>query len=155
MLPSAVANPARLFHEQLALCFVTDLQRKFDSIASGTGPAATFTEKIRPTNSVTIEFNTSHDNKHSPDASFKHLDAKYPGVVMDVSYSQKRQDLPRLAQDYITRSNGAIKVVVGTDLDYRGKEATLSVWRAQIRVSTAGRKRLHVQQTLSDQVCLL
>jgi hypothetical protein len=145
----------RRFHEQLALCFVTDLQRKFDLIASGTGPAATFAEKIRPTNSATIEFIASRDTKHSPDASFTHVQAKYPGIVIEVSYSQKRQDLPLLAYDYIIGSMGNIKVVVGIDLEYTGKKATLSVWRPQIRVNGAGEKRLFVHRTLSKQVCLL
>jgi hypothetical protein len=142
----------RLLHDQLAASIVTNLQRQFDSIASGVGPAATFAENILNTNSATIEFIVS---SHSPDASFKHVQAKYPGLVMEVSYSQKRQDLPRLAHDYITKSSGNIKVVVGIDLEYRGNMATLSVWRSQIRVNRAGEKRVFVHRTLSNQVWLI
>jgi hypothetical protein len=145
----------RPLHDQLAGSFIDDLGWQLRSIASGAGPAATFAQKIRSTLSATIEFIASRDTKHSPDASFKHVQAKYPGIVMEVSYTQKRQDLPLLAHDYIIGSRGNIKVVVGIDLEYTGKKATLSVWRPQIRVNGAGEKRLFVHRTLSKQVRLL
>jgi hypothetical protein len=71
---------------------------------------------------------------------------------MEVSYTQKRQDLPLLARDYIIGSRGIIKVVVGIDVEYTGKKATLSVWRPQVRVNGAGERRLFAHQTLSEQV---
>jgi hypothetical protein len=71
---------------------------------------------------------------------------------MEVSYTQKRQDLLLLARDYIIGSRGIIKVVVGIDVEYTGKKATLSVWRPQVRVNGAGERRLFAHQTLSEQV---
>jgi hypothetical protein len=37
---------------------------------------------------------------HEPDIMFKHMDAAWPGVVIEVSYSQKKS-LVDLADDYI------------------------------------------------------
>jgi hypothetical protein len=77
----------------------------------------------------------------------------YPGVVVEVSYSQKRRDLSRLADDYILGSDAEIRAVVGIDLDYRGgKRATLSVWCPRIEINDAGEKELVAHQTLSDLV---
>ncbi|KAI9762283.1 MAG: hypothetical protein M1840_001427 [Geoglossum simile] len=65
-----------------------------------------------------------------PDASFTHIKAKYPGVVIEISGSQKRKDLPKLAHDYIIGSVANVSVVIGLDIEYHGtKKATISVWR--------------------------
>jgi hypothetical protein len=44
--------------------------------------------------------------RHEPDAVFEHLEAQYPGVVIEASFTQKRKDLPRLADSYILGSDG-------------------------------------------------
>jgi hypothetical protein len=123
-----VLRMPRLLHDQLAGSVADDLGRQLWSIASKTGPAASFAQEIKNTLSATIEFTGSATPKHSPDGSFKHVEAKYPGVVIEVSYSQKRKDLALLASDYIIGSRGSIKVVVGIDLEYTSKKATLAVW---------------------------
>jgi len=110
-----------------------------------------FAKHIRFSPSPTITFDDSQFGKHPPDASFKHIDAKYPGVVIEVSYSQKKRGLPCLADGYILGSDAEIRAVVGLDLDYRGKMATLSIWRPRTEVNAAGEKELVVHQTLSDQ----
>ena len=92
----------------------------------------------------------------SLNSSFEHLDAYYPSVVIEVSYSQKRKDLPRLADAYILGSDADIRVVVGLDIEYRGtKKATMSVWRPQYTVNHIGEKELVAAQVLTDQVSLL
>ena len=69
-------------------------------------------------------------SKRSPDALFRHRDAEYPGVVIKVSYSQKREALHCLAYDYLIKSNGSTQVMVGFDIRYSGsRKASLSVWR--------------------------
>jgi len=74
-------------------------------------------------------------------------------VVIEVSYSQKRRDLSRLADDYILGSDAEICTVVGIDLDYGGgKKATVSIWRPRIEINDAGEKELVAHQTLSDLV---
>ncbi|KAH9827978.1 hypothetical protein Tdes44962_MAKER09538 [Teratosphaeria destructans] len=67
-----------------------------------------------------------------PDAAFYAEDAELPNMVVEVSYSQQKKELPRLADDHIMYSGHAIKCVVGLDIPYgKGeKDASVSVWRA-------------------------
>ena len=51
--------------------------------------------------------------KHTPDASFAHADSQYPSIVIETSYSQHHKELPRLADEYISGSNGNIAVILG------------------------------------------
>ena len=76
--------------------------------------------------------------KRSPDATFYHpAQPDWPCVVVEVSYSQQRKDLPRLAESYIIDSQHMIRCVVGLDIPYsdraakkkRDWTATASVWR--------------------------
>lgn len=143
--------PSRL-HEQLAANIASDIRQQLRSIASRAGPAAQFAQSINPTGSLTITFDDPQYGKHEPDVSFTHIAAKYPGVVIEVSYSQKRKDLRRLADDYILGSDARIRVVVGIDVEYRGKMATLSIWRPQIEINDVGEEELVAHQTLKDQV---
>jgi hypothetical protein len=145
----------RPIHDRLTASIVTNLQRQLDSIASGVGPAAAFAQEIMNMGTSTIEFDNHPYTTHSPDTSFQHSDAQYPGVVMEVSYSQKRKDLPHLARNYILGSKASIQVIIGVDLEYTGRKATLTVWRPQIRVNNSDKKRLYALRTVRDQVCLL
>ncbi|KAF2764576.1 hypothetical protein EJ03DRAFT_25645 [Teratosphaeria nubilosa] len=77
--------------------------------------------------------------RRSPDATFWCRDAGVPGVVVEVSYSQQRKDLPRLAESYVVDSRHGIKCVVGLDIPYGGKgDASVSLWRAATEVDEAG-----------------
>jgi hypothetical protein len=90
----------------------------------------------------------------SCDAQFRHEGAQYPGVVIEVSYTQKRKDLAYIAEDYILGSNGNIRVVIGLDVEYNNsKKATLSVWRPSIVKNKDGEPELVVEQTVVDEVC--
>jgi hypothetical protein len=92
--------------------------------------------------------------RHDPDTSFRYSRTQYPGVVIEVSYSQKRKDLPYLADNYILGSNGNIRVVIRLDVEYRGKMATLSIWRPRFSINGDGDKELEAEQTVINQVCL-
>ena len=71
-----------------------------------------------------------------------------------MSYSQKKKDLPSLANEYILGSDTDIRVVIGIDVEYKGsKKTSVSIWRPHIKVNDAGEKELSVVQTVSDQVC--
>jgi len=141
----------RAVHERLIYQVSRDLERKLEVLPSRADPAAQFAENIEFGGSPTIAFDDPQYGQHCPDASFGHADAKYPGVVIEVSYSQKK-DLARLADDYILGSDGRIHVVVGLDLDYRGRSASVSIWRARTEVNAAGEEESFVHQTLSDEV---
>ena len=54
---------------------------------------------------TTLKGDDDQISKHSPDASWSHVDAKHPGLVLEVSFSQKGKDLVRLANNYILGTN--------------------------------------------------
>jgi hypothetical protein len=64
------------------------------TIRGGSDKAALFAQKVRPARSTEIYFPVDNappttKSKHKPDASFWHADAEYPGVIIEISYSQK------------------------------------------------------------------
>ncbi|EME38059.1 hypothetical protein DOTSEDRAFT_57658 [Dothistroma septosporum NZE10] len=72
--------------------------------------------------------------QRSPDASFFHPDGVQPTLVLEVSYSQQRKALPRIAESYIVDSRHEIRCVVGLDVTFasgkkKDKTATVSIWR--------------------------
>ncbi|KAK3695792.1 hypothetical protein B0T22DRAFT_116536 [Podospora appendiculata] len=71
---------------------------------------------------------------HEPDAAFGFVPALYPGVVLEVSYSQSPKQLGKLANKYLLDTPGPrIQVVITLDLSYPTcDEATLSVWRRYV-----------------------
>jgi hypothetical protein len=75
-----------------------------------------------------------------PDISFGDVKARYPRVVIEVAYSQKRKQLEELANSYITGSWGGVGVVVGIDLPYRKSgESQLMIWRSKPATEKGGR----------------
>ena len=69
--------------------------------------------------------------KHTPDASFAHASSQYPSVMIETSYSQRQKELTRLADEYISGSDGNIAMILGFDIEYgiESKKASLSIWR--------------------------
>jgi hypothetical protein len=63
--------------------------------------------------------------KHVPDIRFHHKDTTWPGIIIEVSYSQKRKSLVDLAENSQLGSDGGIRLIVGMDLEYKKlKEAS-------------------------------
>ena len=130
-----------------------ELELQLETVARGHGPSAEFARCIECWSSSTITFEESEYDKHDPDTQFGHSQAQYPGVIIEVSYSQKRKRLERLAEEYILGSNGDVRVVIGLDIEYRGsKKGTVSMWRPQIVRNDAGEQELVCVQTVTDQV---
>jgi hypothetical protein len=129
-------------------------------IRDGSDGTTLFAQKVRPACSTKIYFPVddappSTKSKHEPDASFWHDDAQYPGVIIEVAYSQKRKRLGRLAEEYLLDSDASVQVVVGLDIEYGRKgsrKATLSVWRTHV-FHTADGDELRVVQEIADEVC--
>ena len=111
--------------------------------------------------STDIKFESDLDedqvcSTRSPDSSFQHSDAKYPCLVIETSFSQKKKDLPRLADDYIIGSHGNIKLMVGLDIEYRGsKRATVSVWQSEEGYEEDGVPYLCATKITDNEVRLL
>jgi hypothetical protein len=76
--------------------------------------------------------------KHTLDTTFFDENAKMPGVILEISYSQNRKDVRRLADWCSVASNGDVRVVLGFDIEYNqkdakdvSKEAVFTVWRPE------------------------
>ncbi|KAA6408393.1 MAG: hypothetical protein FRX48_08135 [Lasallia pustulata] len=137
-------------HEKFIVQIVGELQCQLKSIE---GASAEFAKEIISSASASIKFADQEYSKHDPDVQFTHSKARYPGVVIEVSYSQKGKDLGRLSNDYIPGSDSEIRVVVGLDIEYKmTKKATLSVWQPSIVTNEAGEKELVTQQIVANQV---
>ncbi|KFY69202.1 hypothetical protein V496_00433 [Pseudogymnoascus sp. VKM F-4515 (FW-2607)] len=146
-------------HERFITKLVHEITRQLETLASADRPSSDFARQIDACGSTTIRFPDDY-GRHDPDGSFAHTQAQFPGVVFEVSYSQKRRDLGRLADDYILGSDGNVRAVVGLDIEYQGngrsrgksilsKVATLSVWRPKITVDDDG-EELSAHQEVVD-----
>lgn len=143
-----------LLHESLTSYVTEEILRQLRTIAESGRPSADFAGDIDNNASAEISFEDTEYGSHQPDASFQHFNAQYPGVVIELSYSQKKKDLERLANEYILGSNADIRVVIGIGIEYKGsKKATISVWRPEIVLNNAGEGELCAVQTVTDQVC--
>lgn len=135
------------------------IRSQLKEIRSGSDTAALFSQKVRAARSTDIYFpvdGVPHtvNSKHAPDASFWHDDAQYPGVIIEVAYSQKKKRLDRLAEDYLLDSDASVRVVVGLDIEYGKKgsrKATMSVWRTR-EFRTAAEVELRVVKEVADEV---
>ena len=153
--PSAslfVLRMPSLLHEAIKAKIVRDIESQLLSISNGVNPASAFAKSIEHGGSASINLSDPEYGRHEPDALFRHRQAQFPGVILEISYTQKRRDLGRVAEDYILGSSGNIRVVVGIDIDYKGKSATLSIWQPRLQVNKAGEEELVAHQTLSNQV---
>jgi hypothetical protein len=152
-------------HETFIRNIDYEIHFQLRALAAGIDSAADFARSIQPTGSLQIKFEitgepgsqaASAEAKpllHEPDASFSYLHAKYPGVVLEVSYSQKKKDLSRLADDYIIQSDGNIQIVVALDIEYQGsKKATLSVWRPQVVINERDGQEELIAAQVEDKV---
>ncbi|KAJ6057048.1 hypothetical protein N7460_000322 [Penicillium canescens] len=71
-------------------------------------------------------------SRREPDASFGHRQAHYPGVIVEVCYSQKSRRVSHLADEYILNTDGSVNAVLAFDIDYKGsKRATVTMWRPE------------------------
>lgn len=149
-------------HELFIARVEDNILSQLKTIREGSDDAAIFSRKVHPARSTEIFFPVENgpvtkQSKHEPDASFWHEDAKYPGVIIEVAYSQKRKRLYRLAENYLLDSDSSIQAVVGLDIEYGKKgsrKAALSVWRTG-EFPTEDGYELRVVQEVADEVRLV
>jgi len=104
-------------HELFIARIEDNILSQLKTIREGLGDAAAFARKVQPARSTEIFFPVenapfSKQSKYEPDASFWHEDAKYPGVIIEVAYSQKRKRLYRLAENYLPDSEASVQIVL-------------------------------------------
>jgi len=110
-------------------------------------------KQVIPLSSELITFDDDeHYGPKSPDIAFGCRAGQYLGVILEVSYSQRRRDLAGLAQAYILGSYAKIKVVVGIDMDYNTKVGTIQVWRPATVVNMEKQKILIVKEEVLAHV---
>lgn len=126
---------------------------------SDTESIAELGREVTPAGSSTIKFRLSKGNpdQRMADKIFQHVDCKFPGLVIEVSRSQREASLDKRAEFFIRRSKGQIRTVIGVNLHQlylfeRGRRSTkapalLSVWKAELRKGSA-----IARQTIKDQV---
>lgn len=146
-----------LLHEFFLFQVVLAIENELQSIRNGSDGAALFAQDVKGAGSGEVSFPIDDVvSKHNPDASFWHKNARYPGVIVEVSYSHKRK-IDRLAESYLLDSKGGVQVVVVLDIAYgkrRPRKATLSVWRSRIYDTVDG-KELRVFQEVKNEVCCI
>jgi hypothetical protein len=132
-----------------------DIRNQLKAIRDGPGRRAQFAENLRPARSTEIRFATSKSRYH-PDMSFGHKDARFPGVIVEVAFSQEYKHLRRLAENYLLDSGANIRVVVGINIAYgKGpRRATLSIWRPKLSKTPSGYD-LEAEDEATDEVCLI
>ncbi|KAF2022604.1 hypothetical protein EK21DRAFT_105697 [Setomelanomma holmii] len=141
-------------HERFIDQVEDDIRRQLRKIQNGSGKTAEFAQKVYSARSTEIHYDArSSKSKNEPDASFKHEDAEFPGVIVEVAYSQNKADLRRLAEDYILDSDTNVRVVVGLYIEYghkKSRKATLSVWRPEL-VTTDDGLELRAVEEVADK----
>lgn len=101
-----------------------------------------------------------HDKTFSrtPDASLAAFDDNFPTVVLETAYSQKRDDLREIAHEYLTGSDGNIRLMIGSNIEYglRSREATISLWQPELVINPEDGTRtiLESVQILDNDVML-
>jgi hypothetical protein len=55
----------------------------------------------------------------SPHKSYGHQACKYPRLVIEVAYSQRKLKLVKKAEKYTRQSKGKIRTVVGVKIEYK------------------------------------
>lgn len=126
-------------HDFFVAFIAGEISKQLQTIIDEGGPASKFAALIANGGSsrILLRADTSEDRQSAvsniylqrqPDAQFQHCSAAYPGVVLEVSYS-RNEKLEKLAWEYIIKSNGNIKAVIGINVKYDGKESTVSLWR--------------------------
>ncbi|KAL4801675.1 hypothetical protein BDV18DRAFT_71757 [Aspergillus unguis] len=130
----AIRMPTPL-HETFCAKVVLKIISQLELVEREGGNGADFAKNINYFASSRIDLPyDSYDDKtlyarREPDASFGHSKARYPGVIIEVCYSQKGRRIPAIADDYILNSDGSINAVIFLDIEYHGKEASFSIWR--------------------------
>ncbi|KAF9730248.1 hypothetical protein PMIN01_12181 [Paraphaeosphaeria minitans] len=144
-------------HELFIARIEDAIPNQLKPIRDGSDNAAAFARMLYPARSTEIFFPDDNDPattkaKREPDTSFWHDNARYPGVIIEVAYSQRKERLDRLAESYILDSDASVQAVIGLAIDYGkngSRKATLSVWWPKLHQTAEGPELLVVREMLT------
>ncbi|KAJ5644232.1 uncharacterized protein N7484_006739 [Penicillium longicatenatum] len=132
-----IRTPSPL-HDTFCARIVDEISRQLRQHQQSDSPIANFAQQVQhfATSRILLPEDTKDGKqtyiRREPDASFGHLQAYYPGVVLEVCYSQKSRRVAYVADEYILNTDGSINVVVAFNIDYEGsRRATITVWRPE------------------------
>ncbi|KAF5606292.1 uncharacterized protein FSUBG_6125 [Fusarium subglutinans] len=128
-------------HEKFAELVADAIKKKLSKLDQG---HSNFIAGIRTVGNARVELEPLNPNAGSdteskgqekgPDVQFQHKLTDTPTVILEVAYTQKAEDLPQLALEYIKGSGGDIKVVVGLSIK-SNKQSTISIWRTRFEAN--------------------
>src|SRR5438045_151122 len=107
-----------LFHEQMVADVIDSITAQPGKFKSDSRMRTVdLASRIRRAGSPDTFLPDGSKNKKQPDCRYDHINcgvncSVYPGLVLEVSYSQRQNDLEALAREYIQKSRGAIRTVV-------------------------------------------
>ena len=107
-------------HDIFTELVVQEIASQLKSVAGRDTDIATVLDLVKSESSSDVylyEYEAIDERypKHSPDASFAHTSSQYPSIVIETSYSQRQKELTRLADEYISGSDGNIAIILGLE----------------------------------------
>lgn len=148
-------------HDIFCARIVDEISRQLRQFQRIDGPVADFAKEVEhlATSRILIPQDTGDGrqtySRREPDASFGHRQAHYPGVIVEVCYSQKNRRVSHLADEYILNTDGSVNAVIAFDIDYRSsKRATVTIWRPEY-VTVDGVEEFRATAVVEAQVWLL
>lgn len=140
-------------HESFAAKIEKAIEKQIEAIADGAFDvtSAGLASKIERRGSPKVYLGKF--GSRLPDKTFQHEEAFYPGLVIEVAYSQKSKDLPAIAEDYLFGSDGNIRQVVGFDIGYRSSSMLASVSTWQLLNHNEGGELKHKVHRTIHAVC--
>ncbi|OAG38267.1 hypothetical protein AYO21_07493 [Fonsecaea monophora] len=140
-----------LIHDVARGGFAKLFFRDLDSICRDTMDGEAFMDQVTSRGSSDV-VSIRGPGLHQPDDCFCCLDDYFYGVVLEVAYSQKSEELEKLAQFYLFESSLNIRKVIGISFDYfRSKRITLHVWKRDNSGKTAGGQLRHYSREVRTE----
>ncbi|KAH0536440.1 hypothetical protein FGG08_006680 [Glutinoglossum americanum] len=147
-------------HDLLVDDVADEVKRQIQDIFSQIQPTsalAQFLYGVRSLGHADVEREPSNDGKmarghKSPDISFGHIEATWPGLIIEVAYSQRAEGLRRTARKYAAMTGGNVRMIVGLSIRYPVKKGGgfldgIFVWEPRDEVE--GRQKAGIECTVS------
>lgn len=152
----------RLFREKLSV--IKQLDGPTGDFARGIIPLRSSDLeiiKMRPSHGDNDDDNNIRVFSTEPDEQFSHLRAPFPGIIIEVSVSQRWEQVKDKAEKLMRKAKGKVALVINIDYPdhVHSKEATVSVWRSKILQHGLGpdgnQRSWSWSQEVNQEVCLL